>query len=32
MGIEKLRESLLEGGQIYDLKGIFSPTETNGRL
>ena len=32
MGIEKLRESLLEGGQIYDLKGIFSPTKTNGRL
>tara|TARA_B110000008_G_scaffold279675_1_gene327881 strand:- start:5903 stop:7174 length:1272 start_codon:yes stop_codon:yes gene_type:complete len=32
MGTEKLRESLLEGGQIYDLKGIFSPTETNGRL
>ncbi|MDA9082149.1 nucleotide sugar dehydrogenase [Gammaproteobacteria bacterium] len=32
MGIEKLKEYLVDSGQIYDLKGIFSPTETNGRL
>ena len=32
IGIKKLKHSLLDGGQVYDLKGIFDSKETNGSL